>query len=37
MKLCNLIFFALIGVCVGGMIYGNVSTMERNEQIHHIK
>jgi len=26
MKLCNLIFFSLIGVCVAGMIYGNVTT-----------
>jgi len=25
MKLCNLIFFTLVGVCVGGMIYGIVS------------
>jgi hypothetical protein len=45
MKLCNLIFFTLVGVCVGGMIYGIVSTekspqhasVEKNEQIHHIK
>jgi cell division septal protein FtsQ len=45
MKLCNLIFFALIGVCVGGMVYANVTpektpqhvSVEKNEQIHHIK
>ncbi len=37
MKLCNFIFFALVAVCIGGMIYGNVSTVEKNEQIHHIK
>jgi len=45
MKLCNLIFFTLVGVCVGGMIYGIVTTekspqhasVEKNEQIHPIK
>jgi hypothetical protein len=26
MKICNFIFFTLLGVCVGGLIYGNVST-----------
>jgi hypothetical protein len=25
MKLCNLIFFALIGVCIGGMVYANAT------------
>jgi hypothetical protein len=24
MKLCNLIFFTLVGVCVGGMVYANI-------------
>jgi hypothetical protein len=31
MKLCNLIFFTLIGVCVGGMVYANV-TPEKTPQ-----
>jgi hypothetical protein len=25
-KVCNLIFFTLLGVCIGGMIYGNIIT-----------
>ncbi len=25
MKLCNIIFFSLIGICVGGMIYANIA------------
>lgn len=25
MKLCNLIFFSLVGVCVGGMVYYNLT------------
>ncbi len=25
MKLCNLIFFSLIGICVGGMVYANLA------------
>jgi hypothetical protein len=31
MKLCNLIFFSLIGVCVAGMVYAN-STPEKTSQ-----
>lgn len=25
MKICNLIFFVIIGVCIGGMIYTNLT------------
>jgi hypothetical protein len=25
MKICNLIFFTLIGVCIGGMVYSNLT------------
>jgi hypothetical protein len=31
MKLCNLIFFSLIGVCVAGMVYAN-TTSEKTSQ-----
>jgi hypothetical protein len=31
MKLCNLIFFTLVGVCVGGLIYVNVAP-EKTQQ-----
>jgi hypothetical protein len=45
MKICNLIFVTLISVCVGGMIYDNVTpekplqhaSVEKNEQTHYIK
>ena len=25
MKVCNLIFYSLIGVCIGGMVYYNLT------------
>ena len=33
MKLCNLIFYSLVGVCIGGMVYYNL-TPEKTQ--HHI-
>jgi hypothetical protein len=31
MKVCNLIFYSLVGVCIGGMVYYNL-TPERTPQ-----
>jgi hypothetical protein len=31
MKICNFIFFTLVGVCVGGMIWGNVNTEKTSQ------
>ncbi len=25
LKLCNIIFFSLVGICVGGMVYANLA------------
>ncbi len=33
MKLCNLIFFAIIGVCVGGMVYANIAPEKTSQHI----
>jgi hypothetical protein len=31
MKLCNVIFFSLIGVCLAGMVYSNIKP-DKTEQ-----
>jgi hypothetical protein len=36
MKLCNLIFFSLIGICVGGMVYANISPEKTTQHISNV-
>ncbi len=33
MKLCNVIFFSLIGVCLAGMVYANIKPEKTPQHI----